>query len=144
MIQLLDDFAAKKATKDLGYFIAVTSVDKIGEGKVRETGDVLFRVEFTCLTFKIFKGEVLQGTVYKILKHGILLKSGPADKVYLSHQKMSDYEYVPGENPYFKSNTSTIEKSAVLRVKVIGEKYVEAEGEIQAVVGLDGDFLGPV
>ncbi|KAI3756771.1 hypothetical protein L1987_56594 [Smallanthus sonchifolius] len=57
LVRLLDDFCAKKATKDLGYLLAVTTLDKIGEGKVREhSGDVLFPVTFTCLSFKNRKG----------------------------------------------------------------------------------------
>ncbi|KAI3680454.1 hypothetical protein L6452_35225 [Arctium lappa] len=60
MVLLLDDFATKKATKDLGYLVAVTTLDKIGEGKVREhSGDVLFPVEFTCLSLKVFRGECI-------------------------------------------------------------------------------------
>lgn len=56
--KLLDDFSAKKATKDLGYLLAVTTLDNIGEGKVREhSGDVLFPVNFTCLSFKVFWGR---------------------------------------------------------------------------------------
>lgn len=145
IIRLLDDFAAKKAMRDLGYFLAVTTLERIGEGKIRQhTGDVLFPVEFSCITFKMFKGEILEGVVHRILKHGIFLKCGPVDKIYLSHQKMPDYEYVPGENPTFRSNASIIDKDVVLRFRVIGEKYVEAEGEFQAVVGLDGDNLGPL
>lgn len=145
IVRLMDDFAAKKATKDLGYFLAVTTLDKIGEGKIRErTGDVLFPVEFSCITFKIFKGEVLEGVVHKILKHGVFLRCGPMDKIYLSHQKMREYKYVPGENPIFISETSKIEKDVTVRFMVIGEQYIEAETDFRAVVGLDGDFLGPL
>lgn len=145
IIRLLDIFATKKAVKDLGYLLAVTTLEKIGEGKIREhKGDILFPVEFSCLTFKMFKGEILEGVVHRILKHGVFLICGPVDKIYLSHQKMPDYHYVPGENPTFRSSTSLIEKDVVVRFRVIGEKYVETEGEFQAVVGLDGDFLGPV
>ncbi|MCH91163.1 DNA-directed RNA polymerase II subunit RPB7-like, partial [Trifolium medium] len=75
LIRLLSDFAAKKATKDMGYFLAVTTLDKIGEGKVRQhTGDVLFPVIFNAVTFKVFKGEVLEGVVHKVLKHGVFLR----------------------------------------------------------------------
>ncbi|TMW93315.1 hypothetical protein EJD97_011881, partial [Solanum chilense] len=74
LIRLMDDFAAKKASKDLGYFMAVTTLDKIGEGKVQKhTGDVLFPVEFSCITFKIFRGEILEGVVYEIKKHGVFM-----------------------------------------------------------------------
>ncbi|CAN4082042.1 unnamed protein product [Withania somnifera] len=135
-IRLLEDFASKKASKIL----------KIGEGRVREhTGDVLFPVEFSCVTFKIFRGEILEGIVDKILKHGVFLRCGPTDKVYLSHQKMVDYKYVPGENPIFMNEKmSRIEKDTLVRFIVVGARYVEAEKEFQAVVSLEGDYLGPI
>lgn len=146
IIRLLEEFAAKKATSSLGYFLAVTTLDNIGEGRVREnTGDVLFPVTFTCLTFKVFKGEVLEGEVHKILKHGVLMRCGPVENIYLSHQKMQGYSYVPGENPIFMSEkTAKIEKGVRVRVMVVGARYMEAEKEFQAVANLDGDFLGPV
>ncbi|KMT01896.1 hypothetical protein BVRB_9g209220 [Beta vulgaris subsp. vulgaris] len=146
ILRLMEDFAAKKATKDLGYLLAVTTLDNIGEGRVRQqTGDVLFPVTFSCLTFKIFRGEVLEGTVYKVLRHGVFLRSGPVETIFLSAQKMHGYQLVPGENPMFISEKqSKIEKNVVVRFSVIGTKWVETEREFQAVVGLEGDFLGPV
>ncbi|KAG8370336.1 hypothetical protein BUALT_Bualt14G0106200 [Buddleja alternifolia] len=144
--RLMTDFAAKKASKDLGFYLAVTTVGSIGEGKVRQhSGDVLFPVDFSCITFKMLPGEVLEGIVHKILKHGIFLKCGPAEKVYLSHQKMDDYQFVPGENPYFMNGKSSkIEKGVVVRFVVIGEKFMEAEKDFQAVVSLEGDYLGAI
>ncbi|CAI9277783.1 unnamed protein product [Lactuca saligna] len=147
LIRLLDDFSTKRATKDLGYLLAVTTLDKIGEGKVREhSGDVLFPVTFTCLSFKVFKGEIVEGVVHKILKHGVFMRCGPIENLYLSNQKMSDYEYQIGESPCFLNmkTGSRIEKDVGLRCVVIGVKYMEAMKEIQAVVGLEGDYLGPV
>ncbi|XP_047332683.1 DNA-directed RNA polymerase V subunit 7 [Impatiens glandulifera] len=144
--RLLEEFALKKATKDLGYFIAVNTLDNIGEGRVRQhTGDVLFPVKFSCLTFKIFRGEVLEGVVHKIMKHGVFLRCGPIENLYLSNQKMPDYRYVPGENPIFMNDKmSKIERDLVVRVMVIATKYVEIEKEFQAVVSLEGNHLGPV
>ena len=147
LVRLLDDFSAKKATKDLGYLLAVTTLDKIGEGKVREhTGDVLFPLSFTCLSFKIFRGEVIEGIVHKILKHGVFLRCGPIENLYLSNQKMSDYQDQIADNPCFLNikTGSRIEKDMTLRCIVIGVKYMEAQKEFQAVVGLEGDYLGPV
>lgn len=146
LIRLLEDFAMKKATKDLGYFLAVTKLDKIGQGKVRQqTGDVLFPVDFSCLTFRTYRGEVLEGVVNKILKHGVFIKCGPIETMFLSAQKMPGYQHVPGENPMFISEKqSKIEKDVVIRFSVIGTKWVEAEREFQAVVSLEGDFLGPL
>ncbi|KAK6911410.1 hypothetical protein RJ641_023503 [Dillenia turbinata] len=145
IIRLLDDISLRKATRDLGYILAVTTLDSIGEGKVRQqTGEVVFPVVFTCLTFKIFKGEILEGVVHRVLKHGVFLRCGPIENLYLSNQKMPGYDYVPGESPYFKNKTLKIGKDAVVRASVIGTKWIEADREYQALVGLEGDFLGPL
>ncbi|XP_050208831.1 DNA-directed RNA polymerase V subunit 7 [Mercurialis annua] len=146
VVRLLEDFATKKATEDLGYYTAVSTLERIGEGKVREhTGDVLFPVTFKAITFKIFRGEVLEGVVHKVLKHGVFLRCGPIESIYLSCLKMPDYHYVPGENPVFLNDkTSKIEKGVVVRFIVIGTKWLEAERDFQALVSLEGDYLGPV
>ncbi|CAL5374777.1 hypothetical protein CsSME_00008237 [Camellia sinensis var. sinensis] len=146
IIRLLDDFSTKKATKELGYFLALITLDNIGEGRVRQhSGDVLFPVLFSCITFKLHRGEILEGVVHKILKHGVFLRCGPVENIYLSNQKMHDYRYVPGENPIFMNDKmSRIEKEVAVRFIVIGTKYIEAEKDFQAVVSLEGDFLGPV
>nr|VDD51696.1 unnamed protein product [Brassica oleracea] len=48
LIRLLDAFASKKATKDLGYFIALKNLEEIGEGRIRETtGQIVFPVVFS-------------------------------------------------------------------------------------------------
>ncbi|XP_018632336.1 DNA-directed RNA polymerase V subunit 7-like [Nicotiana tabacum] len=147
VIRLLKDFASKKASKNLGYFLAVTALEKIGEGKVREqmAGDVLFPVEFSCITFKMFRGEILEGVVHKILKHGVFLKCGPVDNIYLSNKMMSDYKYVQGENPIFMNEKmSRIEKGTVVRCIVIGTEYKEEGKELLALVSLESDHLGPI
>lgn len=63
--------------------------------------------------------------------------------MYLSHQKMADYKYVPGENPIFMNEKmSRIEKDSVVRFIVVGTRYVEVEKEFQAVMILESDYLG--
>ncbi|KAK9179741.1 hypothetical protein WN943_028950 [Citrus x changshan-huyou] len=59
VIRLLDDFAGRKSTKDLGCYLAVPTLESIGEGNVREnTGEMLFPVVFIG---KIFQGTDLEG-----------------------------------------------------------------------------------
>lgn len=84
--------------------------------------------------------------VHKVLKHGVFLRCGPIENLYLSHQKMSDYQYRTSENPCFLNvkTGSRIAKDVNLRCVVIGVKYMEAQKEFQAVVGLEGHYLGPV
>ena len=129
--RLLNDFSVKNATKDEGYFLAVTTLEKIGEGKVEQlTRDVLFPVVFNAITFKIFKGEILEGVVHKVLKHGVFMRYGPIENVYLSNFKMPDYVYVPGENPCFMSDKMyKIGKDVRVRFVVIATNWMEADKE---------------
>ncbi|KAB2625524.1 DNA-directed RNA polymerase V subunit 7-like [Pyrus ussuriensis x Pyrus communis] len=146
VVRLLEDFASRKATKDQGYYLALTTLESVGEGKVRQqTGDVLFPVVFSAVTFKLFRGEIAEGVVHKVLKHGVFLSCGPVENMYLSKMKMPDYDYVPGENPVFMNRKmSKIEKGTTVRFIVIGTKWLEAQREFQALVGLHADYLGPV
>ncbi|KAJ3673885.1 hypothetical protein LUZ60_005877 [Juncus effusus] len=145
-VRLLEDFSNKKASKEHGYFVVITKVNSIGEGKVREiTGDVLFPVNFTCLTLKPTIGEILTGTVEKILKHGIFIKSGPIENIFLSEKSIGDYKYVAGENPMFLSEKSSkIEKGISVRFRLMGFRWLEADRSFQCLATLAGDFLGPI
>lgn len=146
ILKLLNDFASKKASKELGYYLAVTTLDDIGEGKVRQSfGDVLFPVLFSGITFKIFRGEIIEGRVHRVMKHGVFMRCGPIENIYLSNMKMPDYRYVHGEDPEFLNDKlSKIKKDVVIRAIVLGTKWLEAEREFQALVSLEGDFLGPI
>ncbi|XP_020258113.1 DNA-directed RNA polymerase V subunit 7 [Asparagus officinalis] len=146
ILRLLQDIASKKSTKEHGCYVAVTSLNKIGEGKIRElTGDVLFPVAFKCLVQKPCKGEILVGTVDKILKHGIFLKSGPYDSIFLSEKKMGDYHFVAGENPVFMNEKrSKMEKDGMVRFKILGFRWNEVDRAFQVLATIAGDFLGPI
>ncbi|KAJ6816121.1 DNA-directed RNA polymerase V subunit 7 [Iris pallida] len=146
ILRLLQDIASRKAAKEHGYYIAVTSLNKIGEGKIRDlTGDVLFPVTFKCLTQKPCKGEILVGKVDKILMHGVFLKSGPYDNIFLSDKKMGDYSYMSGENPMFvNDDQSKLEKDVMVRFKVLGFRWIEFDRGFQMLATLAGDFLGPL
>uniref|UniRef100_A0A0D9WE19 non-specific serine/threonine protein kinase n=1 Tax=Leersia perrieri TaxID=77586 RepID=A0A0D9WE19_9ORYZ len=145
IVGLLEDIANRKASKDHGYYIAVSELKAISEGKVRElTGDVLFPVTFTCITQKPMKGEVLVGSVDKILKHGVFLKSGPIESIFLPEKTMSDYKYIGGENAVFMSEHSKLEKDTVVRFKVMGFRWMEADRQFQLLATLAGHYLGPL
>ncbi|KAL3727093.1 hypothetical protein ACJRO7_031919 [Eucalyptus globulus] len=76
---LLDDFACKKASK-------TWVISSLG------------------ITFKLFWGEILDGVVHQVFKHGVFLRCGPVKNAYLSNLKLADHKYVPGENPVFMND----------------------------------------
>lgn len=54
--------------------LMVTEIMGIGQGKIREgTGSATFHVEYTCLVFRPFKGEVLDAVVSSVNKVCCLL-----------------------------------------------------------------------
>lgn len=54
--------------------LMVTDIGSIGKGKIREgTGSAVFHVQYTCLVFRPFKGEVLDAVVTSVNKVGQML-----------------------------------------------------------------------
>ncbi|KAG5415571.1 hypothetical protein IGI04_003138 [Brassica rapa subsp. trilocularis] len=145
LIRLLDAFASKKATKDLGYFIALKNLEEIGEGRIRETtGEIVFPVVFSGITFKMFKGEIVHGVVRQVHKSGVFLRCGPCENVYLSQYKMPGYDYIVEGNPLFMNqNMSRIQIGSTVRFIVLDIQWKEAEKEFIALASLEGNNLGP-
>ncbi|CAN6439470.1 unnamed protein product [Victoria cruziana] len=146
IIQLLEDIANMRASSEHGYLLAVTKLKECHRGRVKDlTGEVVFTVVFDCLTFKPVKGEILEGVADRILKHGVMLKCGPVEKIFLSHKVMKDFRFIQGENPVFLNNDNLkLEKDGRIRFKVIGVRWMEIEKEFRMLGSLDADYLGPI
>lgn len=148
--RLLEDMLNEKASKDHGYFLAVTSLKNIGKGEVvDESGDVFFPVVFNCRTFLPYTGEILQGVVSHIFRHGVFMRCGPIKYAFLSARKMPNYHFVAGENPIFLSDElAKIEIDIVVRFVVLGVRWIEKRGRIKKefvmLASLVGDSLGPI
>lgn len=141
---LLKDLLMEKASEDHGYFLAVTSLKRIVKGAIMDENRV-FVVVFTCRTFKPFEGEVLQGVVRWISRHGVFLRCGPVRNAYLSAWKMSNYHYVPGEEPAFLSNElSKIQMDVVVCFLVLAVRWKNASRDFEMLASVDADSLGPV
>lgn len=124
---LLKDLLSMKASKDHGYFLAVTNLKSIGKGEVvNKSGDVLFHVEFKCRTFMPMKGEILQGVVHRTFRHGVLLRCGPVKYIFLSARKMPNYQYTSEENPVFLNDElARIENNVLVRFSVLDVRWIE-------------------
>ena len=68
ILRLMKDFAIRKSSNEHGFFAAVTSLNKIDEGRIRDlTGDTLFPMNFKYLVQRPSKGEILAETMTKFL-----------------------------------------------------------------------------
>lgn len=148
--RVLEAFSRIKASKDHGYYLAVTNVKSIGKGEmVDESGNVLFPVVFKCRTFMPMKGEILQGVVHRISRNGVFLRCGPLKYAFLSVRKMPNYQYIHGENPLFLNDElARIENDVVVRFSVLDVRWVEKMEDMRRdfvmLASLEGDSLGPI
>nr|AJA90783.1 DNA-directed RNA polymerase IV seventh largest subunit [Pinus canariensis] len=146
ILQLIEDISRIQATEENGYLVAVTTLEGRGEGKIREmTGSVVFPVKFKCIVFKPFKNEILEGGIEVVMKTGVHVTCGPMAEVFIPSQKMTDFEFIPGENPIFRNKqSSNVEKGGKIRFKILAIKWLEQRRVFQALGSLEGDFLGPI
>ena len=69
--RLLTDVDAERCNEEHGYFVAVTTLDDVSEGKVRtSTGAVVFWVSFKCIVFKPIRNEVIDAEVTDVMHGG--------------------------------------------------------------------------
>ncbi|XP_022777226.1 DNA-directed RNA polymerase V subunit 7-like [Durio zibethinus] len=86
---LVDDFAEKGATEDIGYLMAVKPWRAMERVKFRIKG-MWFSLWFS-----------LESPSKYLVER--LWRTGPVDNIHLSGLKMPNYHYTPGENPAFAS-----------------------------------------
>ncbi|KAM3326684.1 hypothetical protein BC332_06901 [Capsicum chinense] len=135
------------ATEDYGYFLKVTKVKSVGNGKLSKySTHLMFPVTFFCRTFLPKTGEVLVGIVIKVCMQGVFLKCGPMNSIYLGRRKMPNYNYVPGENPFFLSDDqSRIENEVAVRFVVFAVRWSTTNvRKFDLLASIEGDSLGPV
>ncbi|XP_030543345.1 DNA-directed RNA polymerase V subunit 7-like [Rhodamnia argentea] len=149
--RLLKALLHEKASKDHGYFLAITSFKSINLTGVNEARHAFFRVIFKCRTFMPFPGEILQGVVDLVLRSGmgLVLRSGPVNYALLPAARMPGYNFIPGENPSFlHDKLGKIEAGVVVRFAVILVRWIERRGaarkEFSVLASLEGESLGPL
>ena len=66
----MEDFVSRKPSDEHGFFIVVTSLNKNGEGKIRDlTGDVLFPMTFKCPMQRLSKDKILEEAMTQFFIH---------------------------------------------------------------------------
>lgn len=107
-----------------GYILAVLKVDEVTKGKIRQDGSgfATFKATFQCITFRPFKGEVLDCVVSQVNKMGFFADAGPLQIFVSSHLIPDDYEYSSVNGDAFVSTdaTSQIKEGTEVRIKIVG------------------------
>ncbi|KAL2643921.1 hypothetical protein R1flu_011508 [Riccia fluitans] len=143
--KLLADFDKVECTESHGYFICVTTLEEICEGKMWESkGYLAHKVRFRCLTFKPQKGEIGFAVVTgECLQKGVICSFGPIEGVFLPWINLKDqFEFIAAkerEPAHFLGKDGSILKTgSVIRVEIRGVKYDPASRGFTTVCKLVG------
>ncbi|WP_067047630.1 MULTISPECIES: DNA-directed RNA polymerase [Methanofollis] len=78
--------------KEIGIFIAVTTIDRVGEGEiVPGDGAVYYDVTFEALVLRIALQEVIEGEVVETTSFGAFISLGPIDAMLHVSQISDDF-----------------------------------------------------
>ncbi|KAL3697049.1 hypothetical protein R1sor_011125 [Riccia sorocarpa] len=143
--KLLADFDKVKVSESHGYFICVTTVEEIGEGRLWEgKGYLAYKVRFRCLTFKPQKGEIGFAVVTgEFQEKGVMCSFGPIEQAFLSWKYLKDqFELVAGKDRepahYLGKDGSVIKTGSVIRAEIVDYKYHSGSCEFTSVCKLKG------
>lgn len=126
-----------------GFIITVTSIEKIGLGKVQEgTGSVLFPIKFKAIVFKPYKGEILDAIVINVIKMGFFAEAGPLQIFVSQHLIPSDMKFDPQSSTacFLSEDGTKIEKDTQVRLKVVGTR-IDSNGFF-CTGSIKEDYLG--
>jgi len=89
--QLNEDFA-DSVSKELGYVVAVLSVDEVDEGVIIPgDGSAFYNSKFRLLAWRPELHELIYGTVSEITNFGAFMQVGPARGMIHISQTMEDF-----------------------------------------------------
>jgi len=117
----------------LGVILSVTSIDKVGEGKITP-GDpgVYYNCEFKLLTFKPEIHEIVCGEVIDNTEFGSFIRMGPMDGLIHISQLMDDFVSFDSKNSLFlgKESKRTLKEGDMVRARIIAVSLGRGENKI--------------
>ncbi len=117
----------------LGVVLSVTSIDKIGEGKiVPNDAGVYYNCEFKLLTYKPEIQEIVCGKVIDNTEFGAFVRMGPMDGLIHISQIMDDFVSFDDKNSLFlgKESKHTLKEGDMVRARVIAVSLTKGENKI--------------
>ncbi|KAK4535057.1 hypothetical protein CDCA_CDCA03G1082 [Cyanidium caldarium] len=128
-----------------GYIISVVEVRRPLPPAVIQpgTGAALFALRYRALVFRPFVGEVLDGVVSTVTRHGVFVAVGPL-RVFVSAKNVpGDMEYDESEQCYVSAvqgSEDRLEVNTPVRLRLVGMRRDATE--LAAVGTMHTDYLG--
>ncbi len=112
-----------KINSEIGVFLAVTEVSKVGEGKILpEDGAIYYPIEYRILVYMPELNEIVTGEVVDITEFGAFTRIGPIDALVHVSQIMDDKLSYDAKNSVFtgKKTGYRLKEGDLIRARVVG------------------------
>ncbi|KAG2490914.1 hypothetical protein HYH03_010827 [Edaphochlamys debaryana] len=131
-------------TGKYGYVVAVTRVDNISKGRIRQdqSGYATFEVEYGCIVCRPYKGEVLDAVVTSVNKMGFFAQAGPLQLFVTQHLIPEEFEASDDNAFVSMDQTTRIQAGTHVRVRIVGIKYDPTE--VFCIATMKQDYLGVI
>jgi DNA-directed RNA polymerase subunit E' len=117
-----------KIDNDVGVILAVTDIEKVGEGKILP-GDpsVYYPVSFKLLTWMPKEHEIVEGEVVDITEFGAFVRCGALDGLVHVSQVMDDYVSYDEKNSQLigKQTRKMLKEGDSVRARIISISFKE-------------------
>ncbi|KXZ41592.1 hypothetical protein GPECTOR_376g169 [Gonium pectorale] len=133
-------------TGKYGYVVAVTKVEDIGRGRIRQdqSGYASFEVTYGCIVCRPYKGEVLDAVVTSVNKMGFFAQAGPLQLFVTQHLIPEEFELdsSTGNSWVSVDQATSIQPGTHVRVRIVGIKYDPTE--VFCIASMKEDYLGVI
>ncbi len=126
-----------------GYFIKVFAIGDLKNGLIMEgTGDIIFKIDYSAVIMRPFKGEICDGIIDTILEEGgIFVKVGPM-KVFIAMNDVQPNFTLDSKNLCYFDEKKNIELKKGTKIRFRYKDIQIAENEFKPVGTMKDDYLG--
>ena len=126
-----------------GYFIKVFAIGDLKNGLIMEgTGDIIFKIDYSAVLMRPFKGEICDGIIENILPEGgFFVKVGPM-KVYIPKDNIQPNFTLDDKNLCYSDEKKSIElrKDTRIRFRYTGIQF--EENDFKPIGTIRDNYLG--
>lgn len=118
---------------DIGVFLVVTEILKIGGGKIiPEDGAIFYPAEFRVLVYRPELNEIVLGEVVDITEFGAFTRIGPLDALIHVSQIMDDRLSYDSKSSIFTGRKSgyKLKEGDIVRARVVGVSLGKGRSKI--------------
>ena len=128
ILNVLQDQFEGSVDKEMGIFIAVIGVDRIGDGEIiYSDGGVYYDVDFEAVTLKLSNQEVIEGIVVETTSFGAFISLGPIDAMLHMSQITDEFIDYDEKNSRLicKESGKFISVGDIVRARVVALSFNE-------------------